>query len=1190
MNKYQLQILGLALTLCASNVLAQQPDLPDGFGLNQLQTTENLSSGVLNINLPIESYLVPISLSYTTSGIRVAQRADIVGLGWNLMAGGYITRQKRGISDGSTNGYSGHHKYGSHVANASATSMPPQSVFDNLTYLKEYKQDPEPDIYSFHYPGGSGRFTMDHNRNIVKLSPNDLKIERTFNSTDGYTSFKITDTRGNEYHFGENENGREYTSVEIEDEDPEDFRSKWHLTRIVNYSTGDEISLSYQSGTEYSTSTTYSSIQRYGDTPPGSYLSGTTTGQEVTVTNSRRLLHEISYKNTRISFFYSNRQDIVQLSKLDRIEYVLYGNTNLTYYFNYKYLGTGTSKRLMLNAVSKSINDKVLYQFDYYGEEIGEKTLPAYDSKQQDHWGFHNSNSSNTLFPPSGATRSPNLLCTRSNTLKRVHHRSGAFEEYIYHLNEANNYGEEVGGLRIYRVYQDDGQGNRYLLKSYDYDNPNSGQSSGELLNEPNYYKRFYNEGNSGTKKRFVIDEFSAVRLYDDLGRHIAYEYVTVTDIDGGATQFKYYTFSDDQSLGTDEVSVHIKGYDMASKQYQTALYTTSADKIETGARNFHGTCVGLPEEKILKNEIGQQLLKETYSYEYVSPSSSVRGMNYLRTAQLGQDADFLISFYDLKNGYRRLASATTTTNDPLDENINISSTKSISYYSGNQLIKNITLTSPERPDESHVTEMKYYFQEASGSDYAELIEHNLLSIVASQSLTRDGNPAESIFYRYLLDPVSTKLQQSSYEKYANGNKISEISTDYDANGRLCMQINEMTGNATSQFWSENGMHRIALVDNAAFDQCGYADFEDNNISGWVISGTLKSDDDCNTAYYDCIDNCSNDPACFSACSNQQSACNNTITNGEDFQGTRSYDLDNGNITKVIPAGKYFLSYLKKNGTVNISGISTNHFLGSKTISNWNYEERLVSRTSPGTLTISGSGDIDELKIYPHTAFMSTTTNHDVFGITSRTDTYGNMVFYEYDEMGRLTLVKDENGDILEQNEFHIASIFEISANSFSTNHLPSMKTINVKSNLEGWTLSDNKSWISLSKSTGDYGDSFEISLSANNGSNTRTGTVTVSHVSAGTKNISISQTGTPSAYIYADFTGFTGETGTIDIQSNVSWNASLSGSPGLNLSSSSGSNNGSIQISCYGCTQGQNGGQITISGGGASDTVYVTF
>lgn len=72
---------------------------PDGCALmRSINVPVDKYTGVANIQVPIteikigEDKSVPVVLSYQASGIKVADVASTVGLGWRLSAGGRITR------------------------------------------------------------------------------------------------------------------------------------------------------------------------------------------------------------------------------------------------------------------------------------------------------------------------------------------------------------------------------------------------------------------------------------------------------------------------------------------------------------------------------------------------------------------------------------------------------------------------------------------------------------------------------------------------------------------------------------------------------------------------------------------------------------------------------------------------------------------------------------------------------------------------------------------------------------------------------------------------------------------------------------------------------------------------------------------------------------------------------------------
>lgn len=87
----------------------------------------------------------------------------------------------------------------------------------------------------------------------------------------------------------------------------------------------------------------------------------------------------------------------------------------------------------------------------------------------------------------------------------------------------------------------------------------------------------------------------------------------------------------------------------------------------------------------------------------------------------------------------------------------------------------------------------------------------------------------------------------------------------------------------------------------------------------------------------------------------------------------------------------------------------------------WTYVEQIISAGSNYADVIIGNGYayIDEVRLYPKNAVMTTYTYQPTVGMTSQTDAKGMTIYYEYDIFGRLKYVKDQNGNILKQTDYH---------------------------------------------------------------------------------------------------------------------------------------------------------------------------
>jgi hypothetical protein len=109
-----------------------------------------------------------------------------------------------------------------------------------------------------------------------------------------------------------------------------------------------------------------------------------------------------------------------------------------------------------------------------------------------------------------------------------------------------------------------------------------------------------------------------------------------------------------------------------------------------------------------------------------------------------------------------------------------------------------------------------------------------------------------------------------------------------------------------------------------------------------------------------------------------------------------------------------------KGASVSISGATE---LGSLTSDNitdgWVYFEKRISPTA-ATISIGGSGLIDELRFFPVDAKLRSLAYEDfVDRLSVATDEKGNSVFYEYSPDGKLKQLKDHQKNILKTYDYH---------------------------------------------------------------------------------------------------------------------------------------------------------------------------
>ncbi len=148
-------------------------------------------------------------------------------------------------------------------------------------------------------------------------------------------------------------------------------------------------------------------------------------------------------------------------------------------------------------------------------------------------------------------------------------------------------------------------------------------------------------------------------------------------------------------------------------------------------------------------------------------------------------------------------------------------------------------------------------------------------------------------------------------------------------------------------------------------------------------------------------------------------------TQNTDYKtGRKCYSLTGGNISKTnLPVGKYVLSYWAKGATQpSVAGgttVLTKVAQGSATSGTWYQVVKTINVTSANTtLTISGTGLVDELRLHPLDAKMTTYTYEPSLGVTTITDEKGQTRYFEYDAFGRLKAVRDEAGNLLSTQEY----------------------------------------------------------------------------------------------------------------------------------------------------------------------------
>jgi len=492
MKKY-ISLIVLSTILCfiaRAQDSSELPDLvplsPEAASLGKYgQIPVGLFTGTAQYNIPIHQFksgplTVPISINYSSNGVRVDEYSSSVGLGWSLIAGGVITRSVYGKRDenqyfpaSSVNFDSGEDQY---------------NFVTQASHPDPFGIDTAPDIFSFNFNGYSGKFYLDDNdisfysREVVFLEPSPLKVELIFDNPS--THFKIIDPSGVVYFFGQNdaiEKFRNFNTNQADNSEPQpNIATAWYLTKII-HPLGEEITFSYDKGSLIYENGISQSVTREDRISIGTACGGAfqdTPSLNIAIGNFCYLTEIVSTNSGKVTFSYSQKaSSFTGLKKLDKIR-IEAQNAVLVKSFDLDYLVSNS-----MGSINPDIfTPKDEYRYRYFLSSVTEKsptgaTLPPflleYDapgdlpprfSYAQDYWGFYNGKHlnrnlidqktidalagnftlRNALNSFEGADRSPDSNFGKKGILKKITYPTLGSNELFY---EGHSYYGEVTTL-----------------------------------------------------------------------------------------------------------------------------------------------------------------------------------------------------------------------------------------------------------------------------------------------------------------------------------------------------------------------------------------------------------------------------------------------------------------------------------------------------------------------------------------------------------------------------------------------------------------------------------------------------------------------------------------------------------------------------------------------------------------------
>ncbi|HWB91753.1 MAG TPA: DUF5977 domain-containing protein [Puia sp.] len=1014
---------------------------------------------------------IPVGLIYSGGrGIRVQDYAGQAGLGWILNAGGGISRVVRGFPDEGYNGYIGTGQWGKKVVtyinggslDAGLSASPPTG-------------DGEPDLFYIKTPFFSVQFTFDENGNAVTPNNSGLQVIATnmYNSGSYNTSsFKVIDDKGNQYFFGSTAASVEETYSKIYGTNYY-FPTTWYLDKIVSFNSKDVITFNYTAAPKNDTTYHYlatATYDIYGN------MNMDSTHPIMTVVSTDKYVSSIQSSLGEVDFTYGfDRRDDPNAGRLKTIVLKGYNPQTLsnstlleTFTFNSSYFGDPTSDpnllRLRLDNIGLTGNNPDVPSLTYRTFAYNTSTnLPNRKLFEfQDFFGYYNYNPNITNYAFPNNSRVQYLPATLANILTSVTDITGAtwtltYEQNDYYNGSANTPG---CGVRVNKIAHTLPTGEN-LFTTYSYVD-GSAHSTGQIF------------GMSYQVIGYVIGYITQIMsespsyFYDLNGNANCYSSVRTTAQNGGYMVSQFSNFSDfpdaiQYIAGTNPNSIPLvtSSTSLAYKRgllLNEATYTSINNKVTEDLAPLTSY--------VSKTSPVQG---KSWAYKYFNISYSVGGSsgsqsyasiyatryeNFLLTSTTHKDYDQVTPANYIQNvtNYiyapdNRLIRSIVTNNS---KGLNCSKTY---YYADDAGIPMLTpaeqtaLTAAIAPG-SNATALLVHEGDTCGLGYTEV--HNSF-----------------VNYTY---GTGSRVFMGSSATYTGSTAVQQESFQYDAASANLVTSNSINGKPESVQYGYNGSLPVAKVINATnvYTYTNQAQTQTLNVN--IPPGNFGTQYASFTSSYTGTITLTITPGSWLGQSGGATALYSYYLSGPSSQGgnlcessTPGYTCSYSNTVSFsnMPPGTYQLQIGDLNNTANATVSVAVTYQGNQIISSntseFFYEgfEENASATAGAAHTgnrywngnyttafalpngrsymiqwwnLSGgkwlfneaaytgattlTGPVDDVRIFPKDALMTTYTYQPLVGPTSEIKPNGLTTTQQYDYLNRLYVVRDQDNNI----------------------------------------------------------------------------------------------------------------------------------------------------------------------------------
>lgn len=624
------------------------------------------------------------------------------------------------------------------------------------------------------------------------------------------------------------------------------------------------------------------------------------------------------------------------------------------------------------------------------------------------------------------------------------------------------------GGMRVNKVQSFASDGVLSYEKKYYYkigysstiSNINTLASSGILNCNPQYTGQIINR--NGLTASYVYFNSFVQYSFSGQGSPIGYPEVVEVNKDGSYTKYFYTSYAADLNNTThwDQAPINTVGWISGVDPY------VAFSSLEKERGKLSGEFLYSANDVLLKKTVNTYRQDPERFNNYMNWVEF--GGSYTYDNLTGNAPSVIVAFGAAckKFLYSYYPVSTTTTIYDQNGNNPLTDITQYTYNTDNQIVSESKINSKNYPV---VTTFEYPKNFQSGSPlYSDMVSKNILSPVIQKATSVNGLPASSERLNYFSPFAGKYFPQSIDRKIgANNFQTEQLFNKFDIHGNLIEQqkINDFK---ESYQWGYNGQHPIVKITNAANNYSAivtpqapntqYGSMNANTTPTRIITFSSQTTLNLYTSnipyvsygyqvyvritgprYYE-----------FTLCSSYGNDCPlpNLVTipnipagtytihfdgNQGPYDNQLSYDYSNsGNITTEIYNGEFFYEGFEENTNSSVtegaSRTGSKYWNGSYTCSFvipnsknyviqwWSYQNNKWNfNQQPYTNQMVLAGPVDDIRVFPSDAFISTYTYKPLRGITSETDPNGKTIYYEYDSFNRLSLIRDQDKNIIKK-------------------------------------------------------------------------------------------------------------------------------------------------------------------------------